>query len=866
MPLLFWLDIIFLGISTVAATALALIALGAGITSGLNRSFAVFALMEAAWALLSIMLRLSLWLAAGNPLLLIELATLAFGLMGPSLFIFTAHYVKQRSHKTDLITILGVVFIAILTVPLFQHNIISAPHLNINGSTRLDLSLWGLLVAIIPLAYILGSLFLFWRARRHLGELYLALSVFILLLGFVLGGILDIAVPILSITNTLSVILLGYGVISQQLFNPLRERTIKLQHEITERARIEAALRKSEERLRILLQKARDALYLHDEYGKLIEVNKAACTDLGYSREELLNLNVLDIDTTFDLEGLERLWGNLNPDDAIIIETTHQRKDGSIFPVEVNIAKFPLEDQMVFLALARDITNRRQTQEQLRKLWRAIEQSHNTVVITNTQGQIEYSNPKFTELTGYSLKEILGQSSNILKSGQHPPEFYRQLWDTIESGEVWQGEFHNMKKNGELYWEFAAISPVRDTAGQITHYVKVAEDITNRKQTEEALLQASRMETAATLAGGVAHKVNNLMTAVLGYAELLKSQLGDNPEALNILTTISTSARQTGDLAQEMLAFARGGKYQLRILNLNKIIQEVLQLRQRDLPAQIEIEQNLTLDLWNTEADPTQMSQVILNLLTNAVEAVEDKGRITITTENLTVDNTTPNQSDLEPGPYICCTVQDTGCGMDADILARVFEPFFTTKFQGRGMGLAAVFGIVKNHGGQITVTSQPGLGSIFKIYLPATKTETETLPDGQPAQEASPTFGTQEQKTILIVEDDPVITEIVRKMLTLLGHQPLVAGNGQEAVEIAQSFKKNIDLTLLDLGLPVVNGAEAYPLLMEAQPEMKVIIYSGYELDEIAQAILDAGASAFIKKPFHLDVLKAEIHKALNS
>jgi CheY-like chemotaxis protein len=376
------------------------------------------------------------------------------------------------------------------------------------------------------------------------------------------------------------------------------------------------------------------------------------------------------------------------------------------------------------------------------------------------------------------------------------------------------------------------------------------------------------METAATLAGGIAHKVNNLMTAVLGYAELLKSQLTDHPEAIEILTTISNSARQTGDLAQEMLAFARGGKYQPKNLNLNKIIQEVLQLQQRNLPNQIDIAQKLAPDLWITEADPTQMSQVMLNLLTNALEAIEDKGSITITTKNLIVDNTYtthPEQSELAAGPYICCTVQDTGCGMDTETLARVFEPFFTTKFQGRGMGLAAVFGIVKNHGGQIIADSQPDRGSTFKLFLPVTKIEPKELPDHRPSQEPSPSFGIQEQKTILIVEDDPLITKIVRTMLTLMGHQPLVAGNGKEAIEIAQ-LEKNIDLTLLDLGLPVVKGAEAYPLLMKAQPEMKVIICSGYELDETAQAILDAGANAFIKKPFHLDVLKTEIYKALNS
>ncbi len=865
MSPLFWLDITFLSISTIIAATLALIALGSGIKFGLNRAFALFILIEASWAILSMLLRLSLWLDRGNPQLLSELTSLAFALIGPSLLLFTAYYLPQRFRYTVPAVVLGVGAIALLAIPLFQHNLVSNPQLDANGGTTLYLSSWGIIAATIPLISAFWSLVLFWRARRQLSEPYLAAGIAILLAGLVLGGILNVSIPILSITNTVSIVILGYGVISQQLFNPLKEQTRALQREIEERARIEKALRSSEERFRLFVERARDALYVHDNQGRILDVNAEACATLGYSKEELLQLTVTDIDANYTLDEVKRIWETMDEGTSTIMETTHRRKDGTTLPVEVNVTQFSLDNKTAFLVLGRDITGRKRDQDQLRKLWRAIKQSHNTVVITDTQGRMEYTNPKFSQLTGYTPEEALGQTSKLLNSGKHPPEFYEALWLTIQSGKVWQGEFQNRKKNGELYWEFASISPVRDSKGNITNFVKVAEDITGRKQSADALIKASRMETAATLAGGIAHKVNNLMTAVLGYAELLKSKLNDNPDAVHILATISKSARQTGDLAQQMLDFARGGKYQPRLLNLNDIIEEIIQLQQRNMPAQVTIKQNVPPDLWTIEGDPTQMSQVILNLLTNAIEAIEQEGRVTISTANIDPAKTSnAKHPRLEQGRYICLTVEDTGCGMDEDTLARVFEPFFTTKFQGRGMGLAAVYGIVDNHNGQITINSQPGRGTTCQVYLPAAGTEQPSAPAAPASQESTPPDIDREKRTILIAEDDPVIVEIVSRMVKMMGHRPLVANNGKEAINIARSFDEEIHLTLLDLGLPVLNGADAFPHLIKARPQMAVILFSGYKIDDTAQAILDAGAKAFIQKPFQLETLKSAIGKAL--
>jgi signal transduction histidine kinase len=267
--------------------------------------------------------------------------------------------------------------------------------------------------------------------------------------------------------------------------------------------------------------------------------------------------------------------------------------------------------------------------------------------------------------------------------------------------------------------------------GEIKAVISVARDISTRKRAIEATIRSSRLEATATLAGGIAHDVNNLMVGVLGYADFLKMELGRRkqpvayPNAIAMLDCIIRSAERTSELTHQLLAYARGGKYNPKVINLNDTLHEMVQVRTSAMPAAINVEMNLEPNLWRVEADPTQMSQVTTNLFTNAVEAIEGCGQIRITTHNLIAGNPTcPTPPDLKAGPYVCVTIEDTGSGIKEQNLPRIFEPFFTTKFQGRGMGLAATYGIVDNHGGCIAVRSEEGKGAIFEVYLPARQSE----------------------------------------------------------------------------------------------------------------------------------------------
>ncbi len=381
-------------------------------------------------------------------------------------------------------------------------------------------------------------------------------------------------------------------------------------------------------------------------------------------------------------------------------------------------------------------------------------------------------------------------------------------------------------------------------------------DITERKQAEKNLRQASRIEATTTLAGGVAHDFNNLMAGVLGNAEVLKMRIEKQPDVMEKLERICRAAQRGGDLSQQLLAFTRRGERAPQVLNLNDIIRETLQLQERAFPPRIHITRKLEPILWDTKADQAQMEQVVMNLCLNAVEAIEDQGRLVLSTSNLVITEQT-DHSKLKPGHYVCLTVEDSGSGMAPETKDRVFEPFFTTKFQGRGLGLAAVYGIVKSHDGHISFSSEQGRGCKFEVYLPVALNGFE-LPDKR--SESIPS-GTE---TILVIDDELMILEVTQAILEHLGYHVLVAENGREAIDIARSFDGIIHLSILDIGMPVMGGTDAYRLLMEARPEMKVLISSGYELDESARELLNAGASAFIAKPYRASSLGRELRKAL--
>lgn len=362
----------------------------------------------------------------------------------------------------------------------------------------------------------------------------------------------------------------------------------------------------------------------------------------------------------------------------------------------------------------------------------AIEHSSEAVLITDAQGKIRYVNPAFTRMTGYSREEALGQNPRVLKSGEHDPTFYQQLWQTILNGEIWHGELINRRKDGSFYTEEMNIAPVRNLRGEVTHFIATKQDVTARKQLEQQLRWVQNVEAIGRLAGGVVHDLNNLLAIISGYGQLLQERV--RPEGVGAVEEILKAGERATSLTRQLLAFSRGQTLTPQVLDLNLVVASMEKVLDLLTGEDIELAIVRQADLGRVKADPGQIEEIIMNLAANARDAMPEGGKITIQTANVHLSETySRTHVGATPGPHVMLSVAYTGIGMDAGSQEHIFEPFLRAKkmVKGTGLGLAAVFGVVKQSGGHIWVHSEPGQGTTFKIYLPRID---ETAPEVEPS------------------------------------------------------------------------------------------------------------------------------------
>ena len=383
-----------------------------------------------------------------------------------------------------------------------------------------------------------------------------------------------------------------------------------------------------------------------------------------------------------------------------------------------------------------------------------------------------------------------------------------------------------------------------------------------RERSQAQRFHSKKTEAIASLSGGIAHAFNNILAVIYGNIDLLNIHLPDEVNVDKYVTSMKASAHRMSHLTDQLLAYARGGKYQPKNISLNEFVEETLPLMKQSIDPSIHIETDFHCDILNVEADFAQMQMMLSGLLNNSAEAIEGKGHIRIITKNEKItEDFAKNHPDLKPGFYSLLTIQDDGKGMDKETLDRIFDPFFTTKFQGRGLGMAAVYGIIKNHDGGILVDSELGKGTTVHIYLPAL--ETPAKKPKEPKIEPIVINGTG---TILVIEDEGMVMDVTRALLERLGYRVLGAKTGREAISIAKTFDTCIDVAILDIVLPDMNGMSLYPCIMEARPSLKVLVCSGYPIDGPAQKILDAGAQDFIQKPFTIEKISQKLKEVLKS
>ncbi len=535
---------------------------------------------------------------------------------------------------------------------------------------------------------------------------------------------------------------------SVSAYSTTREHFVAVFDIITRRKRAEEALRDSEERFRTLADGAFEGVVI-SRNGFFLDCNKVFCEISGLTLEELVGRSIRDM-VAPEFENITMKYVLSGSEEAC--ESAFVHKNGHVIPVLLKGKTIPYEGGTARIASVRDISAARRAQEVQRRLATAIEQSAEAVFITDTEGIIHYVNPAIERITGFRCEELLGKTPRVFKSGEHDAAFYRQLWDTIKTGSIWSGRFVNRRKDGSLFHADSTISPVRNASGKITNFVAVNRDVSEHLQLSSQLLQAQKMEAVGTLAGGVAHDFNNLLQVVLGYSELVITD-EDLPDRFrDDLEKVLLAARNGADLVQRLLTFSRKTEPKPLDLDLNQRIRQTRKFLQRTVPKMIDIEVILEEDLRVINADPTQMDQILMNLSVNARDAMLEGGKLVIETANVIIDEDY-GKSHLEakPGRYVLLRVSDTGSGMDKETVEHIFEPFYTTKGpgQGTGLGLAMVFGIVKQHKGFINCYSEVGCGTTFKIYLPAVIAETRS---DQPVVASMPGGGTE---TILLVDDD---------------------------------------------------------------------------------------------------------------
>jgi len=508
---------------------------------------------------------------------------------------------------------------------------------------------------------------------------------------------------------------------------------------------------------------------------------------------------------------------------------------------------------------------RKQADADLRKLLFAVEQSPVTIVITDTEGTIEYINPKFTELTGYARSATIGQNPRMLKSGKMSAAFYENLWQTIKAGKVWHGVFHNKKRNGELFSERATISPVMDEAGHITRFIAIKEDITERLKLEDQLRQSQKMDAIGHLAAGVAHDFNNLLTIVMFETSLLAMNSSLDDTTRNGVSMIEKAAERAAGLTRQLLAFSRKQEKEVRVIDPAELVAGMSRLLQRILGEDIVLNTRVNPGLPPLLADPSMIEQVIMNLAVNSRDAMPGGGQLNLAVSAVSLAEEVISQHPGgRPGNFLQLEITDTGTGIAPEHLALIFEPFFTTKETGKGtgLGLATVFGIVKLHEGWIEVTSQLGQGTCFRVFLPVTTTS--VLKQSISLTPAKLKGGSE---TILVSEDEEPIRHLMQIALERYGYRVLTAENGADAVKRLSENDPKAHLLITDMVMPGgMNGRELAETVHVSHPTMKVIYISGFTSDKISQELCLVPGVNFLRKPFSIHALVAAVRHQLDT
>ncbi|MCR4339822.1 MAG: PAS domain S-box protein [Gemmatimonadaceae bacterium] len=625
----------------------------------------------------------------------------------------------------------------------------------------------------------------------------------------------------------------------------------------------------AEVKFRTLVEQSIAGIYIVQD-DQFVYVNPRMAEIFGRSEEEMTSRTLFDFivpeDQALARENIHKRISGGVPSVHYSLRVLH--RSGAVLEVEVHGSRTEYNGRPAVMGTLLDITERKRSEEALCLQSAALNAAADAVVITDHAGAIEWVNPAFTQLTGYTAEEAVGKNSrDLVKSGKHDQAFYKDFWETILAGRAWHGEMINRRKGGVLYTEDQSVTPILEASGAITHFIAIKEDITERLQLEAQFRQAQKMESVGQLASGIAHDFNNLLTVINGMADLVLAQVSQDNQVHADMQEIHRAGERAATLTRQLLAFSRQQILEPRVLNLNTVVAGMESLLRRVLGEDIDLVVVLTPGLGHVKVDPGQIEQVMTNLAVNARDAMPQGGRLTIETQCVTIDEASAHQLGvtsvtMPSGSYVLLAVSDSGAGMDEATRTRVFEPFFTTKGPGKGtgLGLSTVYGIVKQSHGFVWVYSEVGQGTSFKIYLPQV---TETAGTDRPGPAVVSSSGTE---TILLVEDNAGLRRLATRVLEPAGYTVLLASTGEEALQLLERHEEQVHLLLSDVVMPGMSGRQLAERLAQTRPGMKVLYMSGYTSDTIVRhGVLEAQVP-FLNKPFTAAALLRKVREVLDS
>jgi PAS domain S-box-containing protein len=627
-------------------------------------------------------------------------------------------------------------------------------------------------------------------------------------------------------------------------------------------------------RYKELLENVDDAVYILDLEGNILEANEAAYSQLGYTSDAFFKLNLGAIIPGKDARLIIRQLGGQNRGQIspkVTLETMHYKKDGENIPVEIHSRVIDYRGKNVILNVARNVSKRIEAERALReseeRYRSVVENSRDGIMVMNDALGIIYANEVLSQILGYSREEIQGSflKKYLAEDSFEPVEnFFINTFrgEIIPSGLICTiickaGDERTVKIGANRFEDSRGKVKIVSQLSDITDELKTEKE---KKDLEAQLMHAQKMEAIGTLAGGIAHDFNNILMGIQGYLSLMRLNPDDDNPDQKYIQGIEENVMSAANLTEQLLGFARKGKYTPRTTCLNDVVEKSSRMFTRT-KKEISVHKRFQEDIWNVEVDRGQIEQVLINLYLNAWHAMPEGGDLYIQSENVNLSDEYCKAFEAKGGKYVKLSVTDSGIGMDKETMERIFEPFFTTKEvgQGTGLGLASAYGIIKNHNGIIRVYSEKDHGATFVIYLPASEAQAfDDAPDDYMLVKG--------KERILLVDDEegPVLVEEL--MLKELGYTVLTARSGKEAIDLYRSNTENLDLVALDMIMPEKSGKATYEELKKIDPGIKVLLVSGYSLNKQIEELISQGCNGFIQKPFDILELSQKLREILGN